>query len=191
MRSIVAASILLSISSVSFAASQPGPVWEPISTAITSNWNVPRSYFMGGTGYMNAEGKSDESMSGPFAQAGVGLKIGRYFAIETRVLASSVLSGKGANNESADLFGFGSGITAYLPLGKFSKGFVRYDLLSLKTTVKQVGGTEREISSRVNAVGIGAEGRIHGKNYLRGTYEVFSGNELDGDFFELSVLRRM
>lgn len=191
MGRFIAASLLLSLSTVTYAAAPDGPVWEPLSTAFKSNWEVPKSYLMGGVGYMNAESKDGTQLSGTFAQAGIGLKIGRYFAIETRALSGNALGADGANNESADVFGFGSGVTAYMPLGRFSKGFVRYDYMSITSTVNQVGGTEREISSRVNAVGVGVEGRIRGKNYIRATYEVFSGEELDGDFIELSVLRRM
>lgn len=161
--------------------------WKPMPEELKSGWKLPKAYLMAGTGFMKAE-LGSVSMDGYLAQAGMGVKVGNYVALEARYISAPALSGN--SGMEGEIKGFGSGVTVYLPLNHRSKAFVRYDLLKLTAEVEK-NSIKAEQEERVSSYSVGVEGRISGKNYMRGSYQLLKGDLIEGEVIELAYLRRI
>ncbi len=178
--------MLVSMAAVASSGGSPESEWKPMSESLKSGWSLPKAYLMAGTGFLNAESGTSK-LDGYMAEAGIGLKLGKYFAVESRYMAAPSLSG---DDLSGDLKAFGSGLTVYLPISHKAKAFARYDILRLTAKVEK-NSVEGQIKERAQGFSVGVEGRITGKNYIRGSYQQLKGDEIEADVIEVAYLRRM
>lgn len=194
MKSRIAVCVLMAACLVSGqAAADDGGDWVPMDQALKKGWKIPKSYLMAGTGFLSGEvpSRSGASVSGVLAEVGLGMKIGQYLAVEGRYFSAPNVSGDGLSGE---VKGYGSGLTAYLPINKSLKAFARYDILHVETDLQAKSGTGHvDIDARSHAVTAGVEARIVGKNYMRASWQRIEAdkNAADIDIYEVAYLRRL